>query len=289
MIKRVVKLLIAVAFRVIEKLMAIFHRHKIPGTCVVLMYHSVSPAQRQRFVRQMEKLVKLTTPVATDSIKDLQEGNHYTAVTFDDGFASTIDTVLPVLKQKAIPATFFIPTAYLGKEATWIAEVKRRNRVGYVVTAAKLKQLSEHSCAAIGSHGIKHIRLTEMNDADANKEIAESKKLLEDITGKDVKTHSFPFGDYNGRHVTMAQNAFYNRVFTIDPTVSFGTQEEFMTGRVEVDPGDWPIEFTLKLLGAYRWHRYAVDLKKRIFNMFHRDNSIRTETNNSWGRESERN
>jgi peptidoglycan/xylan/chitin deacetylase (PgdA/CDA1 family) len=267
LIKRLVKLIIAIVFHGFKKIMALFRESPMPGTCVVLMYHGVTPAQSKPFVRQMEKLLKLTTPVATDAIRDLEDGKRYAAVTFDDGFASTIDTVMPVLNQKAIPATFFIPTAYLGKEATWISDDQKRMRVGHVLTAAQLKKLSEYGLAAIGSHGINHLRLTEMNDAEANKEIAVSKKIIEDITGKEALTHSFPFGSYDKRHVTMARKAGYSRVFTIDPKVSFGTQEEFVTGRVEVDPGDWSLEFTLKLIGSYRWHPYAVALKKRLFNM----------------------
>ena len=32
---------------------------------------------------------------------------------------------------------------------------------------------------------------------------------------------------------------------------------EFVVGRVATDPGDWPIEFRLKLMGAYRWIAFA--------------------------------
>lgn len=267
MIKRIVKLIIAIAFRGIEKIATLFRKDEMPGTCVVLMYHDVTEANYHRFIRQMEKLIKLTKPVATDAIRGLKEGVYYTAVTFDDGFAETIELVLPVLENMAIPATFFIPTAYWGKEATWITDIDRRERVGRIITADSLQFLSRQNYVTIGSHSINHRRLTEMNDEEAREELSQSKKLLENITGKDVKGHGFPFGSHNNSHVAMAREAGYAHVFTIDPTVSFGTDDEFIIGRVEVGPADWPLEFTLKLLGAYRWLSYVSRMKKHLWTI----------------------
>ncbi len=269
MIKRIIKLLIATAFRGVERIGFFFrHDNDKPGTCVVLMYHDVTVANYRRFVRQMEKLAQLATPVATDSISELKKGKHYVAVTFDDGFASTIETVLPVLTHQAIPATFFIPTAYLGKEAAWITNIDRWQRVGHIITADSLRLLCKHKYVTIGSHGVNHRRLTELKDDEVREELTESKRLLENITGKDVKGHSFPFGAYNDSHITMARKAGYDHVFTIDSTVAIGVGKEFVIGRIEVDPTDWPLEYRLKLLGAYRWLPTAFALKRKISACF---------------------
>lgn len=265
MIKRIVKLLIALAFRGAERIAVLFGSdNNKPATCVVLMYHDVTAVNYPRFVRQMEKLAQLATLVATESISNLPKGKHSAAVTFDDGFASTIELILPLLKDMAIPATFFIPTAYLGKEAVWITNINRRQLVGCIITADSLRLLSQQSYLTIGSHGINHQRLTEMKDEEAYEELVESKRLLESITGKDVKGHSFPYGAYDDSHVAMARKVGYDHVFTIDPAVASGAGKEFVIGRVEVDPTDWPLEFTLKALGAYRWHPFVSSLKKRF-------------------------
>ena len=273
MIKRIIKLLIAIVFRSFERIGVLFgYVNDKTGTCVVLMYHDMMPANYHRFVRQMDMLAQLATPVATDSIMALQNGKHYVAVTFDDGFASTIELVLPILTAKAIPATFFIPTAYLGKNAVWITNINRRQSVGHIITADSLQVLSRHNYVTIGSHGINHRRLTEMMDDDARKELAESKNKLENITGIDVKMHSFPFGAYDDRHVAMAREAGYNHVFTVDPTVVSGTGKEFVIGRIEVDPTDWPLEFTLKASGAYRWQPCISRVKKFLGQCLLNDN-----------------
>ncbi len=265
MIKRIVKLLIAIVFRSVEKIVAFFRDdNDEPGTCVVLMYHDVTPANYQRFVRQMEILQQLAIPVATDSISGIKNGRHHVAVTFDDGFASTIETVLPILTSYAIPATFFIPTAHFGKEAAWINDKDRRKLTGPILTAENLKLLSKNKGVTIGSHGMNHLRLTEIKDDDARKELSESKNILENMLGKKVIMHSFPFGEYEDRHIAMARKAGYDHVFTVDPTVVTGAGETFVIGRVQVEPTDWLLEFKLKVLGAYRWHPFVSRLKKRL-------------------------
>lgn len=268
MIKRIVKFLIAIVFRSVENIGSLFRNNKDkPGTCVVLMYHDVTPAHYQRFVRQMEILPQLAIPVATDSIGGIKNGRHHVAVTFDDGFASTIEAVLPILTRHAIPATFFIPTAHFGKEAAWINDKDRRKLTGPIITAESLKLLGKSKGVTIGSHGMNHLRLTEIKDDDARKELSESKRQLENITGTKVKSHSFPYGAYEDHHIAMARNAGYDHVFTVDPTVVTGVGEAFVVGRVQVEPTDWPMEFTLKVLGAYRWHPHASRLKKLLCSM----------------------
>ena len=266
MIKRIVKLLIAIVFRCIDKIIAFFRNdNDKPGTCVVLMYHDVTLAHYQQFIQQMELLPKLAKPIAIDSIDGIKNGRHHVAVTFDDGFASTIEMVLPILKRNAIPATFFIPTAHLGKEAEWINDMDRRKLTGPILSNENLKLLSKNKGVTIGSHGMNHRRLTEIKDDDARKELAESKRQLENITGTKVKTHSFPYGVYDARHVAMARKAGYNYVFTVEPTIVVGNQKSPVIGRVQVEPTDWLMEFKLKVLGTYRWHPYVSDLKKRLW------------------------
>lgn len=49
----------------------------------------------------------------------------------------------------------------------------------------------------IGAHTITHPRLTSINKKEAQKEIADSKKYLENLTKKEVKCFCYPGGKYN--------------------------------------------------------------------------------------------
>jgi len=217
-----------------------------------------------RFERQIESLVRLSIPVASDSIGELKKGKHHVAVTFDDCYESTLDRVIPILSKKGVPVTFFAPSAHLGKDAAWITDSDRRQFAGPIITAEKLRQISKNPLVSIGSHGINHRRLTEMSDDDARGELSESKRTIEEIIGKKVKIFGVPYGAYHSGHIEIAKEAGYEWMFTDDFTYITGKGNEFVIGRTEVNPTDWPLEFALKMTGAYRWHNAAIHLKRRL-------------------------
>jgi peptidoglycan/xylan/chitin deacetylase (PgdA/CDA1 family) len=95
-------------------------------------------------------------------------------------------------------------------------------------------------------------------------EIHQSKTCLESILGQEITLISFPHGSYNQQHVTMAREAGYERVFSILPSLAFSRSDEYVTGRVRVDPDDWMLEFRLKICGAYRWLPLAFAAKKAL-------------------------
>ncbi|MDC1238131.1 polysaccharide deacetylase family protein [Pseudomonadales bacterium] len=103
-------------------------------------------------------------------------------LTFDDGFSSDYDLVLPELKKIDAAATFFIVTDLL-------------DTPGYLETW-QVKSLSE-SGMQIGSHSKSHPNFLELNAGERMEELHDSKVILEKIIGKEVTTFSFPFGFYD--------------------------------------------------------------------------------------------
>ena len=95
-------------------------------------------------------------------------------------------------------------------------------------------------------------------------EIALSRKTLEEKLNRKVLLFSFPFGGFNEKHVEFCRQAGYARIFSTLPQLASLNPHEFLTGRVRVDPTDWPIEFKLKLAGAYRWLPWAFKLKRKV-------------------------
>jgi hypothetical protein len=64
--------------------------------------------------------------------------------------------------------------------------------------------------------------------------------------------------------VTWCREAGYQRVFSIEPTVTVTKSAEYVTGRVVADSTDWTLEFRLKVLGAYRWLPAAYRIKRKL-------------------------
>src|SRR4030042_6893159 len=106
MTKRLIKFLISLLFWAVDqvtKFMLSAFGRKRHGTCVVLYYHVVKDEQHRRFARQMDDLVRLTKPISLEKSLNLEPGDHYAAVTFDDGCRESLHNALPELEKRAIP------------------------------------------------------------------------------------------------------------------------------------------------------------------------------------------
>jgi len=232
------------------------------ATCVVFYYHSVPEAQRNAFARQMDALARLTIPVSIDRIPQLLPGKRYCCITFDDGFEDTIDNALPELQKRGIPATVFVTAGFLGRAAEWwpLSTSERQRRIA---PAERWRQLPA-GLFSVGSHTVTHPSLAGLSEAKARRELCDSRAMLQEAMGREISTFSFPYGEFNDKLVAWCREAGYQRVFTTLPRNAFQDVDEYVTGRVPVEPADWNLEFRLKLLGAYRWLPLAFSWKRRL-------------------------
>jgi peptidoglycan/xylan/chitin deacetylase (PgdA/CDA1 family) len=270
MVIRVIKLLISLIvlnFDYVRKMIRRILGNKSRGTCVVLYYHSVTPAHRKKFAQQMDDLIRWAKPVSVENKSQLDCGVHHVGVTFDDGFACVIENAIPELVQRKVPSTLFVPTGCLGCKPQWIKDKKDQNCREVIITVDQLEQLRENGLVSVGSHCITHSNLLLLSEEKAKNEIIQSKHDLENILQRNINMMSFPHGDFNQACVEWAREAGYKRVFSISPTFAFSDPNEYMTGRVRVDPTDWRLEFRLKLFGTYRWLPLAYALKAQMRSM----------------------
>jgi peptidoglycan/xylan/chitin deacetylase (PgdA/CDA1 family) len=230
---------------------------KSKGTCVVLYYHSVPPEQRLRFARQLDSVLGWTKTLAITSNVKLLPGVRHSAITFDDAFENFIDVAFPELQKRNLCSIMFVIPEALGK-TFGPADCSER-----VMSQQQLLNLPE-ALVTIGSHTLTHPMLTRIEEARAREEIVNSRSKLERILNRQISLFSFPFGDFNGQLVEICREAGYEYVFTTLPGWAFSKNDEFAISRVRVDPTDWPLEFRLKLAGAYRWLPLAFSLKQKI-------------------------
>jgi peptidoglycan/xylan/chitin deacetylase (PgdA/CDA1 family) len=124
-------------------------------------------------------------------------------LTFDDGFESFYTEALPVLSRFGFAATVFPVAGFLGKLSSWDALPGHTH-----MTPGQIREISELG-HEIGSHTYSHANLTLLNDNDCMDELVRSREVLEDITGKQVASLSFPFGRWNMRIWEKAKQAGY--------------------------------------------------------------------------------
>lgn len=245
--------------------------HRIIAACggmpnrachTTLFYHEVRPHQRTAFASQMDILKQSACPVSTEFSGPFERSTWYVSLTFDDAFCSVLENAVPVLIEKKIPAAIFVPTAYFDQPPGWITAPGNPCHDQRIMSPEQIRSLPPEFFT-IGSHTHTHRHLTELSNQEVEFELTHSKTLLEKCIDRPVTQIAFPYGSYSGQIVAAAGHAGYTRAFATLPVRG----NTLLLGRVETLPDDRPIEFRLKVLGAYNWLPRAVQLKRRISSL----------------------
>ncbi len=223
------------------------------STGVVLMYHDVAPADRAAFAAQCDLVARLGVPTTAADLHRPADGSWRVAWTFDDAFRSFAEEAVPEMEARAIPSTLFVPTE-------WSRRADDPDASFPGLSPERLAALPPS--VEVASHSRSHPHLPELDDAALADELAGSRAELEAMVGRPVRTHAFPYGEHDARVDAAARAAGYERCYGIAPTVATDG-DDFVVGRVQVDPWDWPVEVRLKALGAYRWMAWWMQRRRR--------------------------
>ncbi len=127
-------------------------------------------------------------------------------LTFDDGYRSVLEKAYPILQSFGFTGVVYMPTAYIGKQNDW--DVQFGGKRFWHLSQDDLRVLHKAGFE-IGSHGCTHRALTALPRAKAQKELSDSKKLLEDLLGAPVYSVSYPFGRINRVLLEFAKTCGY--------------------------------------------------------------------------------
>jgi peptidoglycan/xylan/chitin deacetylase (PgdA/CDA1 family) len=160
------------------------------------------------------------------------------AVTFDDGMRNNYIYALPILAKYKIPASIFVITDYINQ--------------GEYLTADQIKLMSDMG-VDIGSHTLSHLWLTNVDDeARWKSEIAGSKKVLEQLLGKEVKSFCYPGGSFNEKIKNIVKETGYKVAVTTSPGWKFPKDDIFALKRIRIsNTSDNLLVFWFKLTGSY--------------------------------------
>lgn len=253
MMSRIVKLAVSLVVCLLDGVRRVLGRLtgcRPTGRGVVLYYHSVGDSERGSFARQMGQVARWSHPVSLDGMRIMGDGR-YVMVTIDDGFECAARNAFPELVRRGIPSLMFLPSGCLGRHPDWLFGTGHDDSRERILEAEEVRILSGNPLITFGSHCRTHRNLLSLDDGEALREIRDSKAELERLIGSAVDSISFPFGAYDDRHVEFATEAGYKACFSVSPEPY--RPGERVIGRVRADPSDWPLEFHLKLTGAYRW------------------------------------
>lgn len=240
-------------------------------------------------------------------------------ITFDDGYRDNFEAAAPILRDLVIPATFFLPTAFLETpRLPWwdeVACILKQTRVRRLVLPRRaggdgsggpplsidldavpraeairtiiaafldetipdeswfLETLADRAEVAldseargrllfadwdqvrrltgpgtglsVGSHGQSHRKLAGLDAGSQLRELADSKRILEDRLGREVAALAYPYGwpgAYTAETRALAARAGYRAAFVAVEGINRpGTLDPFEIRRLNVGSGDSPI------------------------------------------------
>ena len=120
-------------------------------------------------------------------------------ITFDDGYMNNYTEAFPILKNLNMKATIFCVGNSLDGS--------------YYLSEEAIKEMSDYGID-IQSHTVNHLHLDTLSYDEQLLELKNSKEILEKITGKEVLSLAYPFGDYNEDTIKAAKNSGYKLAFT---------------------------------------------------------------------------
>ena len=110
---------------------------------------------------------------------------------WDDGHPMDL-RVAELLTRYGLPGTFYVPLS--NSRPT--------------LSTAEIRGLSQQF--EIGAHTVNHVRLTALADSEAQEQVTDSKKQLEDILGKPCSIFCFPGGSLDARGaISVTERAAY--------------------------------------------------------------------------------
>jgi len=154
--------------------------------------------------RQLDEIVDILdphhyVPLSADWRNMAGEGDHlYWTLTVDDGLASDW-RLAEFCDARGLKLTTFVSPQLVGRPGylSWY-EIGNLQRCGHL----------------IGSHGLNHIRLGNLGQAELQREILESKSQLEDRLGVTVTKFAYPGGVQNWRVRRAVLQAGYFEAFS---------------------------------------------------------------------------
>ena len=270
MIKRLTILLLSITYFIFYCLIRKFSSiigHNIPGSNIIITYHSVKPEHFSKFSQHMMLLKKIGKPsIISELSNDYLGSKPRIFVTFDDGYQNTFTNALPIMIKYSIPSVIFVTTGYLGQKPGWIKDQNHENYNERIIQGYDISKF-HNDIVLTGSHTVNHHHLDELGELELKSEMMHSKAFLENLTSHKITFLSFPYGSYNEKVLKHAKSIGYRKVFTNIPIPKSGSFNTFLYGRINISFKESLIESYLKMHGAYNWIAYAIILKRMLYKL----------------------
>lgn len=91
-------------------------------------------------------------------------------------------------------ATFELRTLAMKKLRNAISSENKSNHLNRTINKFEFEEILNHPCVTIGSHGLHHLSMASQTKSQREKELKDSKTLLETLTKRKITTFAYPYG-----------------------------------------------------------------------------------------------
>ena len=190
------------------------------------------------------------------------------AMTFDDGYRSVYEEAFPLLREHRMTATVFLTIGMAGESPERLPSLDGRAMLSW----HEIREMHRYGIA-FGAHTLTHPDLTTLPTAMAEKEIVESKEIIEQALGVPVSSFAYPFGRYDetcrriaGAHFVCACSdrlgliSHRSDVYALERVDAYYLRNERLFGLVETGFFPWYI-FSRRIP---RQIKRAIQLRRRL-------------------------
>lgn len=194
-----------------KKYVFMFHKITRNQTLLESDEYAISPEMVKRIVVQLLK--KGFNIISPEEI--LSKNRNSIVLSFDDAYAGVYTELFPFFVENEIPFIVFQTNDFINKD-------------GYL-SDAMIRNMLEYKKFSLGAHTITHQRLALINKEQINKEIAESKRLLQKRYNIKISSFAYPYGDFVSLNFSCVRAAYrnYQQAFS---TIQCGVKKKYRFG-----------------------------------------------------------
>ncbi|MEC9209434.1 MAG: polysaccharide deacetylase family protein [Bacteroidota bacterium] len=172
----------------------------------MIFYHDIHASKKytdmSTSIELFKKHIQIINETGYEIVSEVTNDNGQIEICFDDAFLGLYENI-EFLKEQNIPIHLFVISSCL-------------NRENYI-NEKQLLELNKSDIIKISSHTNTHRILNQLDKNEIEKELKESKKILENLLGAQVDSICYPEGKFNKKTISIAKTVGYKKQYSSLP------------------------------------------------------------------------
>ena len=172
----------------------------------VIFYHDIHASKKytdmSTSIELFKKHIHIINKSGYEIVPEITKDNGQIEICFDDAFLGLYENI-EFLKKQNIPIHLFVISSCLNRENH--------------INEKQLLELNKLDIIKMSSHTNTHRILNQLDKNEIEKELKESKKILENLLGTPVYSICYPEGKFNKKTIHIAKAVGYKKQYSSLP------------------------------------------------------------------------